>query len=268
MENLGVGISLDVLGGGVTQAPARPLAAAFHWNEIAARMEQRLIFNFRLPPEVLERHLPVPWLQPLPIEGFAVASLCVLWLRNVTVGRIPRRFGAATISSAYRFGVLDRFDGGAKPAVYVRTRYSTSHWTSQLSRLGFPWQRSQARIELKRLGGSGSSRLQITSGSGEPVFGATVRHPSRNSSALFESPEDFARFVAQGVTSYSPSQKGDRMSVVDLVKEDQTYSPLEASDIQAPLLAEWLARPAADFFDSAYRTEGGTYLWIYKGQAG
>ena len=65
------------------------------------------------------------------------------------------------------------------------------------------------------------------------LFAATVRPSAAPKSELFASPQEFADFIAQGVSSC--------LTKVDLQKEDATYMPLEVETLAAHLRRTELA---------------------------
>lgn len=48
------------------------------FRSVKARMEERYIFNFRLPPDELAKKLPIPWIEPQVVNGCSVVSFCIL----------------------------------------------------------------------------------------------------------------------------------------------------------------------------------------------
>jgi hypothetical protein len=52
---------------------------------VRALLAERLIFNFRLPPKALAELLPAKWLAPQIVNGFGIASFCMLDLRKITI---------------------------------------------------------------------------------------------------------------------------------------------------------------------------------------
>ena len=79
----------------------------------------------------------------------------------------------------------------------------------------------------------------------------------------FTSSQEFADFIALGVSSYGLSRHGSRLTRVDLHKDDANYTPLEVSDPGGAFPDEWQRHGGV--FDSAFRTAGGRYEWTYRG---
>src|SRR6202044_162160 len=95
------------------------------------------------------------------------------------------------------------------------------------------------------------------------LFTATVRPWAETKSMLFSSPQEFADFIAQGVSSYGLSRHGSRLTKVDLQKEDAGYTPLEVLDLGGTFADDWQGHGGV--LDSAFLTRGGRYEWTYHG---
>jgi hypothetical protein len=95
------------------------------------------------------------------------------------------------------------------------------------------------------------------------LFSGSVRLSATQNSELFTSPQEFADFIAVGVSSYGLSRHGSRLTRVDLHKDDANYTPLEVTDLGGAFPDDWQRH--GGIFDSAFRTGGGRYEWTYRG---
>ena len=229
--------------------------------DIRARLGERFIFNFRVEPDLLQRHLPA-WLEPQLFDGSAVASFCILDLHDVTFRPIPGPLGLRNINCAHRFGVLEKESGN--PAVYVDERNTDSKLGAFITSLGFPGKHPyvDARIEKSETDWT----IAVRDDAESPLFHGRVRPAAEFRSSLFASMDEFQEFLASGVRSFCPAVKASKWNVVDLHKKDSSYEPLAAEDVADRLLEHWASEGGAIEFDSAVRTAGGTYVWEYRGQ--
>jgi hypothetical protein len=226
-----------------------------------ASLAERFIFNFRLPEKMLATYLPVSWLAPQGVHGYGVASFCILDLRGITVAPLTTSTGLASISCAPRYAVLDVSREQASPAVFVTERQTNSGFGAWFTSLGFsaPHPRVQAVIDHQ----DDRTLLRVDSPGDGLLFAANVRPSAALNSELFASPQEFADFIAQGVTSYGRSRHGSRLTKVDLHKDDADYAPLEVSNLGGAFADDW--QRCGGLFDSAFRTGGGRYEWTYHG---
>jgi hypothetical protein len=225
--------------------------------DVRAHVEERLVFNFRIPAEVLEQQLP-PWLDPQSIRGSAVASFCILDLRRLDARRIPFLGVGSGLNAAWRFGA---FRGG-EPVVYVLERLTSSRLGSAVTRLGCPGHHPHATFEAGN--DAGLRRITVSRG-GVPVFSATFEKDRASGSRLFASEEEFREFLRAGKMSYAPSARRGAFTRVSLDKIEGRYEPLRVVSVTAPLLEEWTGKTAADLLDGGFSTRNGRYIWRLHG---
>lgn len=226
---------------------------------IRAELAERFIFNFRMPPAALRAFLPVPWLAPQEIEGWAVASYCLLDLRNITIAPLPPKAGLHSLSCAPRFAVMDESAQPPRPAVFLTERQTNSAFGAWFTSLGFSAPHPYAESVIK---GANPWEIEARIPQGETIFKANTQRGD-NTSQLWKSTQEFADFIAQGVSSYGLSIRGSRLTMLDLHKQDGAYESLEVKSIGGSAIDEW--QNAGAVFDSAFRTFGGIYQWTYRG---
>ena len=110
------------------------------------------------------------------------------------------------------------------------------------------------------------TRLHVQTPQGELLFSASVDETHELESALFALERAFAQFIAEGISRYGLSRHGERLTIMNLHKQDATYRSLTVSRIAGPLIEQWQADGAT--LDSAFYTSGGRYEWTYHGLTG
>jgi hypothetical protein len=214
--------------------------------------------NFRLPPERARAVLP-PGLEPLLVDGSAVASTCVLQIDRVLPGPLALPLGHASSNCAHRIAVTHRATG--EPGVYVHRRNTASRLVSACSSLGCPGHHRHLDLSIRSVGDG----WDVAMSDSAPLLRFRAL-PAPNGSRLFPSTADFDRFIAAGVRSWAPATLPGRLVVVDLAKESNGgFAPLALEGLVDTQIADWLGAPAASAFDSAYLTTGGAYTWHYIG---
>jgi hypothetical protein len=228
---------------------------------VRASLAERFIFNFRFPVKALAHYLPVSWLAPQEVGGYAVASFCILDLRGITVAPLSTQVGLNSISCAPRYAVVDLSLEQATPAVFVSERQTNSAFGAWFTSLGFsaPHSQVQASIDYQ----DDKILVRVESLDDGLIFAATIQPAAKSESQVFASAEEFADFIAQGVSSYGTSRHGSRLTKVDLHKEDSTYTPLEVSGLSGAIADDWQSHGGV--LDSAFLTRGGRYEWTYNG---
>lgn len=239
---------------------------SFPWfRTIRARMIERYIFNYRIRPDELKKRLPAPWLEPQVVKGYSAVSFCILWLENLTVAPLPSIVPFSTISCAYRIGVIDTSGPTPEPSVYVTDRWAD---LPMIARLGPLILQDTIPVIKAAIGHDNAkgTHVQMSYTDGAALFSASVRPRAdgRMESAVFDSTEDFASFIKNGVTSYGPSLHPGKLTKVDLHKEDVSYEPLTAH-VEFSELGDETWADAGMELDSAVRARGARYTWAYRG---
>lgn len=224
---------------------------------------ERLIFNFRFRPEALSKFLSARWLKPQVHQGWSIVSFCILDLERVTLWPFPAAiFGKRTTSCAYRCGAIDASRHPPEPTVYITDRQTDLPIIARLA----PWLLLDTILMVRpRIEHDGDNILiSVDYLDGQSMFAATARPTSDWKSAAFPTVQDFAEFIKGGVSSYTPSVYGDRLTRVDLAKDETVYEPLHAEVDMEALDGVW--KDADVVFDSAVRAGSGSkYKWTYRG---
>ena len=227
---------------------------------VRAKLAERFIFNFRMPPEAFQKYMPVKWLAPAEMAGHAVASFCMLDLRHITIAPLPTIVGLSSVSCAPRYAAKDVSGAAPKPAVFVTERQTNSAFGAWFTRLGFSAPHRHVHASITREGDV--IRLSVKAPDQRNIFEAAVRPSDETPSAMFDC-ASFKQFIAEGVSSYGLSRHGSRLTKLDLHKEDTDYHSLEVLAMSGTAVEEWIEKGAQ--FDSAFRTSGGRYEWRYLG---
>ena len=221
---------------------------------VRADMRERFIVNLRVPPDAMARLLPTR-LSPQIIDGWAIASFCILDLRNITVAPLPTVAGWWSLSCAERWGTLD-----PSPAVFVTERLTSSRLGSAVTRLGFSAPHDVVDIALAK--DRWTARL-LAQRDGIPLLDARLRRGGEGSGSVFDGVASFSRFVAEGVRSYGTSRYPGRLTVLDLHKTENRYEPLAIERVTGGFVDRWAA--VGGEIDSAFRTVDADYEWRYHG---
>lgn len=230
---------------------------------INARLVERLIFNFRMSPDALDRVLPAKWLKPQVCNGWCIVSFCVLDLKNVTLWPIPGAFGRRTTSCAFRCGAIDASRSASTPTVYITDRQTDLPLIARLA----PWLLLDTilMVRPKIVHANDVTRVAVDYLDGQSMFAATARVTAEWRSKVFGSVEEFGYFIKGGVSSYTPSVYGDCLTRVDLHKDEPIYQALDAEVDMTSLDGVW--KDAGVEYDSAVRATGeARYQWTYRGR--
>jgi len=238
-------------------------------RSINAKMIERYIFNFRMKPEDLERHLPVDYLKPQIVNGWSLMSFCILNLDKVMLAPIPPILRFKTLTCAYRAGILDCTKETPEPSVWITDRNSNLRIIKFISPLIIKDKIPRINAAIGHDKEKGIVHTQFSFMDGQHYFSAQSKLADDTynlNSEVFQNVDEFAKFIKAGVSSYTPSSNKNFLASVDLYKEDVKYEALDAKIEFSWLHESW--KDVDMIFDSAVKATGSTYKWTYRGLIG
>jgi hypothetical protein len=115
---------------------------------IAATIERRLLVNYRVDPDALERVLPAGF-RPHLVNGVGVAGICLIRLGHLRPVGLPAVVGLTTENAAHRVAV--EWDGpdGPHHGVFIPRRDTSSLLTTMIGGRIFPGEHHRARFQVR-----------------------------------------------------------------------------------------------------------------------
>jgi len=217
----------------------------------------RYLFNFRIDLEKLENHMPsLRWLVPRNVNGYGVVSLCLVNFKGLTVWPLPKALGINTVTCAYRYSVIDMSKPEPSPSVYLLGRNTDNSFVNYFGPQILSSKVGQITSSIKK-DKNGDLNIDLGFSDKKMMFSATVlqaKYSNKQNSLLFESEEDFEKFMENGKSSYTPATSDGKYSRLDLETKPYRYEQVNARINVNSLADDW---DDADLvFDSAYRALG------------
>ena len=88
---------------------------------LTGTIRRRLLVNFRVHADVIERLLPHPF-RPKLHRGSAIAGICLIRLEHVRPAGFPARLGLSSENAAHRIAVEWEDAEGAQEGVFIPRR--------------------------------------------------------------------------------------------------------------------------------------------------
>src|SRR5688500_4104464 len=88
-------------------------------------IDRRSLINHRVRPAVVKKLLPAH-LEPLVINGYASAGICLLRLKNIGIKHSPQFLRITSENAAHRFLVTYTENGSTVQGVYIPRRDTDS----------------------------------------------------------------------------------------------------------------------------------------------
>ncbi|GAA0221249.1 hypothetical protein [Cryptosporangium japonicum] len=225
---------------------------------VGCRIEQRILVNVRVDPDVAARLLPTP-LRPRLVGGAAIAGICLLWLAEIRPAGLPARFGLRSANAAHRVAV--EWDEGPEPhhGVFIpRSRHSDSAFTALAGGRLFPGVHERARLHRA----AGADRVDVRLlGATEVTLTGSVADRLPPDSA-FPDVDAATAFFARDSTGWSAGRRPGTLEGVELVADRFELAPLDVEVMHSTFFADVDRFPAGSTrFDSALLMRPTAATW-------
>lgn len=226
-------------------------------------IDRRILINFRVNPARLTAILPAPF-EPKLVNGSGIAGVCLIRLRGIRPGWVPRVCGITSENAAHRVAVTWRSGGDIREGVYIPRRDTSCRLNAWLGGRLFPGIHHHARFEVDEE--DGRFRIAIESDDGEThlVIEAQVAAALPESS-VFGSLEEASEFFERGSLGYSATSTPGEYDGLELRSFDWKVEPLEIMRVESSFFDDKGRFPKGDVsFDDALLMRGIRHEWHGK----
>lgn len=211
--------------------------------EIAARIDRRILLNYRVDPAIAAALVPQPF-RPRLVDGAAVAGVCLIRLSALRPVPLPAALGVRNENAAFRIAVeWDDDDGRPQPGVYIPRRETSSRLTALLGGRLFPGYHH--RVDVASNEHRGRHEIRLTRPDGTPSVHVRAHEVDRLPAAsVFADLVDAVEFFCGAKRAYAATRSPSRCD--GLVMEGAAWqaAALAVDDLRVP------------FYD---RLEGATF---------
>ncbi len=192
---------------------------------IQGTIRRRLLVNFRVAPEVIQKLLP-DRMRPKLLAGQAVAGICLIRLEHVRPRHVPAAMGIASENAAHRVAVLwDDETGQSHEGVYIWRRDTGSVLNHLAGGRIFPGEHHKAHFDATM--NDGHVALEMRSDDGEVRIEVSAHVSSAlGSSSRFGSLEEASQFFAHGSVGFSVTSDPHRLDGIRLATSQWKVEPL------------------------------------------
>jgi hypothetical protein len=178
-------------------------------------VRRRILVNFRVDPEVIQRLLPEPF-RPKLVGEWAMAGICLIRLEQLRPRGLPAAIGVSSENAAHRIAVTwDEPSGEQREGVYIPRRDSGSLLNHVVGGCLFPVEQRRARFQVRDTLDRIDLKLETEDGGGDVWLRARASDGLPNSS-LFASLDEASSFFRRGALGFSPTTSGPRLDGVRL----------------------------------------------------
>jgi hypothetical protein len=221
---------------------------------------RRLLVNFRVAPEIIQRQLPAPF-RPKLHDGHAVAGICLIRLEGIRPKRFPEMLGLASENAAHRIAVTWDDDSGSHEGVYIPRRDTGSLMNHLAGGRLFPGEHQRASFRVED--DHDQISLEMRSADGRvrvDVGGRTAS--SLPPSSIFGTVSAASAFFEPGSVGYSATASGTRLDGVVLRTHSWSVAPLAMDRVFSSYFADETKFPAGTIaFDCALIMRNIAHEW-------
>jgi hypothetical protein len=223
-------------------------------------IDRRILVSFRVEPDRIAAILPPPF-RPQIVDGYAVAGICLIRLRDLRPRGVPRWLGLSSENAAQRVAVEWNDGDHVQRGVYILRRDTSSRLNALAGGRVFPGvhhranffvHESDRRFEISLDSIDGLASLRV-------VASTTDQWPH---DSVFGSPDDASSFFAAGSLGYSPAASAGRYQGLELRCQRWQVTPLAVESVRSSLFDDTRLFPAGSArLDCALLMRGIEHEW-------
>jgi len=192
--------------------------------KVHGTIRRRLLINYRVDPEVIQRLLPAPF-HPKLHRGHAIAGMCLIRLEDIRPRRFPRIAGLSSENAAHRVAVVWEDDTGPREGVYIPRRDTGSLVNHLVGGRLFPGEHQRATFRVEDDEQRIALHMRSADGRVEVEVVASSAHCLPETSS-FSSVSEASAFFESGSVGYSVTSAGNRLDGVVLNTKSWSVEPL------------------------------------------
>ena len=225
-------------------------------------IRRRILVNFRVDPEVMQRQLPAPF-RVKTVGGFALAGICLIRLEQVRPHFLPLPLGAASENAAHRVAVCwNDPSGEPREGVYIPRRDTSSYLNHFAGGRLFPGEQEHAAFQVCDEDGRIDFTMRSDDGQMEIRLRGAVSE-TFPSSSVFASVEEASAFFQTVAVGYAATRKGDHVDGVRLSTDSWAVAPLQVEAVHSSFFADGSRFPTGSaLFDCALLMRDIPHEWL------
>lgn len=223
-------------------------------------IRRRILANFHIDPQVLQRHLPSRF-RPKLHGGLAVAGICLIRLEHIRPRLMPELIGLSSENAAHRAAVLWDEDGVTREGVFISRRDTDSRLNHLLGGRIFPGEHHQASFSVVESG----SEINFSMKSADAAVAVEIEGSIAEempSTSIFSSLAEASSFFEGGSLGYSVTAEPDRLDGLTLETKEWRVEPLQVKRVYSSYFSDEEKFPKSSIeFDHALIMRNIEHEW-------
>lgn len=224
-------------------------------------IDRRILINYRVKPEVIRALLP-SHLEPLIVNGYGSAGICLLRLKNIGIKYSPSFLRITSENAAHRFLVKFREGDKEVHGVYIPRRDTDSIVNVEIAGRLFSWPHYSALFEVQEENGNYSVKMRSKDDCTtlEVEAKLTEEFPA---DSMFESLNHASSYFKSCQVGVSPSTNPRRFKQIELKTKTWDVKPLQVRSLKSSYFEDQALFPKGTIeFDNALLMEGIEHEWF------
>ncbi len=219
-----------------------------------------MLVNFRVQPDAVRKLLPA-YFQPKLVDGWAMAGICLIRLKEIRPKGIPAALGITSENAAHRIAVEWDHRGEKREGVFIPRRDTSSLVQTFAGGRVFPGIHHVADFETQENGNEFYLRMY----SGDDVTSLELRARRTlqlPSTSIFKSLREASEFFARGSAGYSATRIPGCCDGLELITKSWKVEPLAVVEVKSSFFDDRNLFPGhAIHFDCALLMENIEHEW-------
>jgi hypothetical protein len=227
---------------------------------LSGLIRRRILVNYRVEPEILQRILPSPF-QPKLIHGYGIAGICLIRLEQIHPRLVPVTVGFSSENAAHRIAVTWNENGESREGVYIPRRDTSSYVTVTAGGRIFPGMHHHSRFEAHEDEHSVSIAMHNAEDNTHLEFEADYAAEFQPDS-IFKSINEASAFFEGGSIGYSVTALPSQLDTIELRTFDWRLRPLAVKRVVSSFYENGAMFPKGSIsFDCALVMKNLAHEW-------
>lgn len=227
---------------------------------IQGTIRRRILANFRVDPEVMQKQMPARF-RPKLHDGFAVAGICMIRLEHIRPKLMPEVVGVDSENAAHRVAVLWDEDGRTNEGVFISRRDTNSRLNLLMGGRVFPGEHHESTFEVQESGAAINIRMQSVDEAVQVALEGTISD-ELPSTSIFSSLAEASSFFEGGAVGYSVTRDEDRLDGLKLRTSEWRVEPLAVERVYSSYFSDETKFPKQSVtFDHALIMRNVAHEW-------
>jgi len=232
-------------------------------DEMVGRIRHRILLNYRIDPDVVQRVLPRGF-RPKLVDDTAIGGICQVSLEGMRPRGLPAMLGVASHNAAHRIAVLYDGSHGEQEGVYIPRRDTNSTVNALTGGRLFPGVYRRAQFEVESDGTH--FHVAIDDPDSVPIMridATLARDGALPTGSIFPTVTAVSDFFAAGAIGWSATPDPRRFDAIELRTVGWHMDPLVVTQHASSFFGDPALFPRGTVaFDCALVMRDLTHSWV------